>query len=683
MKLNYRPEIDGLRAVAVIAVVLYHAEFSIFGIDPFTGGYIGVDVFFVISGYLITSIILREVHRESFSFQSFYERRARRILPALFAVMAATLPFAWLFLLPKAMKEYAGSLLSSLLFGSNLWFWGEDSYTAEPSALKPLLHTWSLSVEEQFYLLFPVLVLLVWRFAKQYLLALLLLSFIVSLQLAQIASAHAPEAAFFLLPFRGWELLAGAILAHQELQRGRSPGGFTARSMPAIGLVLIFLGVLVFDEKTQHPSYITLIPVVGTMLIIWFGDAGSIVSRVLGSRVFVGLGLISYSFYLWHFPIFAFSRIGGVFTSNTEKLFLMVTALCVSIVSYYCIEKPARNPNTISARPFFISLFIGFIALVLVAGLILKLEGIPGRLGVFSNLFEESAIERVTQGDKACHRFSDEPCEFLIPGASSTLISVGDSQAAAISAQLLKSAQHNNANFIQLTQAACLLIKGTVRFDDDRPHEKCRFATAFANDFLDNVPPATLVYTGRFPLQVNGERFDNGEGGVELGPTPRLRVNDEALTLSELTQKMIRGWLDYGHKVVLVYPIPEVGWNLPKRVAGKISELTDDQLTRDFPLLSQLNITTSYPVFRAWARGSVQMLDGVGEHPNLRRVYPATIFCSEKSERCKTHDKAHFYYSDDNHLSAFGARLLVADVEAVLEWKPAIENNADARTITE
>ncbi|MEH6568444.1 MAG: acyltransferase, partial [Halioglobus sp.] len=302
MKLAYRPEIDGLRAIAVLAVVLYHAEFAIFGGDPFTGGYIGVDVFFVISGYLITSIIVREIKRESFSFQRFYERRARRILPALFTVMAATLPFAWLYLLPKAMKEYAGSLLSSLFFGSNIWFWREDSYTAEPSALKPLLHTWSLSVEEQFYVLFPVFLLLVWRFAKQHALSILLLGFVICLQIAQIGSAQTPEAAFFLLPFRGWELLAGSILALLELQRGRAPGGFAAWSMPAVGLGLIFLSVLVFDEQTQHPSYVTLVPVIGSMLIIWFSDPGSSFTRILGGRIFVGLGLISYSFYLWHFP---------------------------------------------------------------------------------------------------------------------------------------------------------------------------------------------------------------------------------------------------------------------------------------------------------------------------------------------------------------------------------------------
>lgn len=184
MSLKYRPEIDGLRAVAVVSVILYHAGFVFSGITPFQGGFIGVDVFFVISGYLITSIILRETQEGGFSFSRFYERRARRILPALFTVMACSIPAAWMYMLPKAMKEYANSLLYSLSFISNIWFLNEDSYTAEPSALKPFLHTWSLSVEEQFYVIFPIVLMLAWKFARKYLVSLFVVGFLLSLQLA-------------------------------------------------------------------------------------------------------------------------------------------------------------------------------------------------------------------------------------------------------------------------------------------------------------------------------------------------------------------------------------------------------------------------------------------------------------------------------------------------------------------
>jgi len=240
MTIKYRPEIDGLRAIAVIAVVLYHAGFVINGTNSFSGGYIGVDIFFVISGYLITSIIIKEMAEQKFSFLKFYERRARRILPALFIVMLSSLPFAWIYLLPKAMKEYAASILSSLVFSSNFWFWQEDNYWAEPSALKPFLHTWSLSVEEQFYLVFPMILVMLWRFAKRHITSILVAGFLLSLLVAELGTIIHPDFTFYLLPSRGWELLAGAILAKHEMDHGRLNRPCFDTFMPILGLFLIF-----------------------------------------------------------------------------------------------------------------------------------------------------------------------------------------------------------------------------------------------------------------------------------------------------------------------------------------------------------------------------------------------------------------------------------------------------------
>ena len=183
--LKYRPEIDGLRTIAVLSVVLYHADIIFYNLNPFflkqyginffEGGFIGVDIFFVISGYLISLIILTEMSNNNFSFVSFYERRARRILPALFFVMIAAIPFAITIMQPKELIQFSGSILSALNFSSNFWFWLEDSYTAGPSALKPFLHTWSLSIEEQFYLFFPIMILVIWRYFKKYLMSILII----------------------------------------------------------------------------------------------------------------------------------------------------------------------------------------------------------------------------------------------------------------------------------------------------------------------------------------------------------------------------------------------------------------------------------------------------------------------------------------------------------------------------
>ena len=216
MKINYRPEIDGLRAIAVISVIFYHAQIELFNHKLFLGGFIGVDIFFVISGYLITSIILKELHvTGNFSFSKFYERRIRRILPALLLIMLASLPLAWLYLLPTSLVDFSKSILYSLGFGSNFYFhFSGEEYGAISGFFKPMLHTWSLSVEEQYYILFPIILLISLRFFKNYLIVIFLIRFLLSLVIADWGSKNYPSFTFYVLPTRGWELLAGSILAY-------------------------------------------------------------------------------------------------------------------------------------------------------------------------------------------------------------------------------------------------------------------------------------------------------------------------------------------------------------------------------------------------------------------------------------------------------------------------------------
>lgn len=348
--MRYRPEIDGIRTIAVFAVIFYHADFLLLGVNPFRGGYIGVDLFFVISGYLITSIILREENSGGFSFLNFYERRARRILPALFTIMLVSIPFAWYYLMPKAVMEYAGSLLSTLAFSSNFWFWLEDSYWAEPSTLKPLLHTWSLAVEEQFYIFFPIILLLTRRFHAQYMLISFIILFLLSFLFAGFASYRYPDANFFLIQSRAWELLAGAILAKIEIEKGRINNTILSSVLCPIGLCLIIYSIIFFQDEIHHPSFMTFLPILGTMILIWFCKEREFVTLILSSRIFVAFGLISYSLYLWHQPIFAFSRIANFQQTNTNKLILIILTILFSFISYFIVEKPFRNKRIISRK---------------------------------------------------------------------------------------------------------------------------------------------------------------------------------------------------------------------------------------------------------------------------------------------------------------------------------------------
>jgi peptidoglycan/LPS O-acetylase OafA/YrhL len=376
MLLKYRPEIDGLRAIAVFTVILYHAEFIFWGHNLFKGGFVGVDIFFVISGYLITSIILRELSEGKFSFTRFYERRARRILPALFTVMLVSIPFSYYTMLPKAVKEYAGSILSALSFVSNIWFWREDSYWATPSTLKPFLHTWSLSVEEQFYVFFPIILLLVYKFAHRYMMAIFIVVFLCSLELSHFGSAHFPKATFFLLPTRAWELLAGAILAKLEIEKGRISLRLLEICMPTIGLLMICSAIVLFRSEMRHPSFVTLLPVLGTMLLIWFCKKGELVSDILASKPFVAVGLISYSLYLWHYPIFAFARIKYETITQYDKIGLIILSIGLSLLTYFLIERPFRRSVRISLRFLTFSLTSGAILIALPLGYGLKNDGL-------------------------------------------------------------------------------------------------------------------------------------------------------------------------------------------------------------------------------------------------------------------------------------------------------------------
>jgi peptidoglycan/LPS O-acetylase OafA/YrhL len=347
--LRYRPEVDGLRAIAVAPVILFHA-----GSDWFSGGYVGVDVFFVISGYLITSLLIEDLRRDRFSIARFYERRARRILPALFLVLLCTSVAAWMWMVPAQLEEYARTLVAVVLFVSNVYFWRVDDYFAPAAELNPLLHTWSLAVEEQFYIVFPLLLLLLWRLGAARAFGAIVLLSVMSLMLAEWGWRQKPVPSFFLLPTRAWELGVGAICAF--VLRDSAPRGSTP--LAGLGLALIGLAVLGFDAETPTPSLYTLAPVAGTALVILHARDGTLAARLLSVRLLVGLGLISYSAYLWHQPLFAFARVRSLsHPSPGLMLALVLASLGLAYLTWRFVEQPFRRTRAAppSRRAVFIA----------------------------------------------------------------------------------------------------------------------------------------------------------------------------------------------------------------------------------------------------------------------------------------------------------------------------------------
>ncbi len=360
--MRYRSEIDGLRAVAILPVVFFHGGFEIF-----SGGFVGVDVFFVISGYLITTLLLNEMRVGQFSMVNFYERRVRRIMPALLSMLLVTTILAPVVLLPSELLAYFKSLTSVPLFYANFFFWKDGSYFDEVAELKPLLHTWSLAVEEQYYLLFPPALLLLLKVGRPLALLIILIASAVSLLIAVRLGNSNPSAAFFLPASRFWEIGAGSLVAiiSPHLQQ-RISSRFSSDLLSALGMVLILIAVFSYSSSTRWPGAATLLPVVGASLFILFSQSHRGVGRILSQRAFVMIGLISYSLYLWHQPVFAFVK--GVNAGMSWSISLAAIALSVFLawVSWRYIEAPFRDRNRVPRQAVWLVLGIGSLILVIV-----------------------------------------------------------------------------------------------------------------------------------------------------------------------------------------------------------------------------------------------------------------------------------------------------------------------------
>ena len=671
MKLTYRPEIDGLRAIAVGAVILYHAQITIFGQQAFKGGFIGVDIFFVISGYLITSIILKElITTGSFSFKYFYERRIRRILPALLSVMLVSLPFAWMYFIPSSFIDFSKSILYSLGFSSNFYFhYSGQEYGAIDGLLKPFLHTWSLSVEEQFYILFPIVLLITFKYFRKYLIHILILGFIISLGLAEWSSRNYPSVSFYFLHTRMWELLAGSILAYFEITLGhRSNQRILNLILPGIGLILIGHSIIYFNDKMVHPSFYTLSPIIGVCLIIWFSNSNEIITKILSTKLFVGIGLISYSLYLWHYPIFAFARTINFSQGDiSKKILIGIIALIVSILSYLLIERPCRNKKN-KFKIIFSGIIIFISILIIFNYKIIQEDAYKNRFPEilkknFGGAEEQRALLKNSDG-VICDSGIIIRCEFNTSSNKKIYI-LGDSHMGAIMFDLKNRVIKKNYHFITSILPACMFFPG---FDlvKNNALKKCN------NDYFSELKQilskeknSIIIIGGRLPVYLSNYYFDNQEGGVEgtRFSSKYISNNNKYDTIQSSFKNEVLN-LSKNNKVILIYPIPAVGWDPNK----KIWLNRKNKFSKTFNLTK---ITTSYEVYKNRTKSSFKLLDSI-KNDNVYRVYPHRLFCNTNiKNRCVTHTDKDIFYSDDDHPSYKGAEMIN---ELIMKEIKKIEN---------
>ena len=658
MNIKYRPEIDGLRAIAVGVVILYHAKIFFLGNEIFKGGFLGVDIFFVISGYLITSILDQEISsNKKISILSFYERRIRRIIPALLFVLASSTLFAWFFLLPSGLVEYSKSLISSILFGSNFYFnFIQQDYAAQDSLLVPLLHTWSLSVEEQFYIIFPILLLLILKLNKKFIFFYLFPIFIISLSFADYNSKINISETFYFTYTRIWELLAGSIVFYLEKKFKKNYENiYLYNFFPLFGLILILLSFFIFDDKMHHPSLLTLLPVLGVSIILFFSNNNlDLTTKFLSNRILVGCGLISYSLYLWHYPIFAFARITGIIQGSLLIKFLIgLLIFSLSILTFFFIEKPTRNRKN-SFKFISLILLVSILILSIFNFAIIKNEGFKKRFPDFiiKNIDTKKNLNilKDKQGDVCFNKI--DGCNFNINSRNKVFL-IGDSHLGAISNDLVLKLISENYNVRSHILGNCLFFPGFDKFFRNAISNKCLDShfEKLKNDVLKEKT-STVIILGRLPLYLSKRYFDNGEGGIEGKEwIHEYRSNGKYLNLESSFTRNLNEIAANGNKIILIYPIPEVGWNVPNEILKRFIFEKKDFIVDNY-------VTTSYDTFKKRTESSFKLLDTI-QGQKILRIYPHELFCDNLiSDRCISHDDDEIFYSDDDHLSEIGAKML-------------------------
>jgi peptidoglycan/LPS O-acetylase OafA/YrhL len=659
--MDYRRDIDGLRAVVVLPVILFHAGFA-----SFSGGFVGVDVFFVISGFLITNLLIVDIQQGRFSIGHFYERRVRRILPALFVVILTCIPFAWLWMLPLEFKDFAGSL-SIVVFMSNLYFMNEVDYFNTSAELQPLLHTWSLAVEEQYYLLFPPLLWLAYKGGGRMAVAVVTVLVAISLALAHVGASDAPDRTFFFSPARFWEIGVGSLCAFWMRGGQRKPhDGATL-----LGLILIAGSVIAFDRTTPSPSLWTVIPVAGAALVMIFGSSAGLSGRLLAARPVVWIGLISYSAYLWHQPLFAFARL-RLLTEPSHGLMLGLSVLSLGLawVTWRFVEQPFRR----RARPVLPTRRALFGAFGLLAagvfgfGLIgHSSNGLPNRLSDHAQVQAAFSDDRNPLRSLCLLSPKNPVPAFPVPGCGAPdavaeqtpdVVIIGDSHNMAMAGQLQIALADAGLASYALGFSGCPSLGDLVQIDRPNP-DRC---IAYQNSIIDYARDSgarALVVAIRWPVYVHGVRYDNGEGGVETGPLIRAdvfsRLTEQRRPQDPARQADVLIAMETGLRqladsfaLVVVDPVPEVGFDVPR--IATICAMQD-----------RTSCLNGHP-HDGYARRNADILDmlgGLETEGLLTRVRTAPLFCdTAPGGRCRIFNaEGQPLYQDDDHLAhTTGAR---------------------------
>lgn len=672
--ISYRRDVDGLRAVAILAVLLYH-----FDVPVFSGGFVGVDIFFTISGYLIGSIVLRQVTEGKFSFAEFYARRVRRLFPAALAMVIATSIAAHLLLLPFDYREFGQSVLASLLYASNVLFYMEAGYFDLSSHSKPLLHTWSLSVEEQFYLVFPLLAWLLVRHIKWVLVVLT----VASLAAAQYYVAKDPSAAFYLYPFRAWEMFLGVGLAAYQLSgRKLAPSNaLAATSMGLVGIALMVVPVIVYDHATPFPGITALAPCAGAALCIAAGTrSDSLVGKLLSTAPMVFIGQISYSLYLWHWPVmvlYGYSQPDALVWQET--LMLMLLTLLLSWASWKYIENPFRKPHGTASRPVRTLAIAAACSIVPIAyGLLLhQTRGLPTRLEPETARIAEAAADflRDFSGCVPTSNTRLPGVEHCIAGnpdeSEGTVVVWGDSHAAAMKVGFVEHAAKLGRDALIFWKAGCPPAIGIEKFESvSNAAENASCTTqneAVLSWMLKQQNIESVVLVGRWSYYTSGTGVGiDRQNAIRLAALDKTDASvDQAQILTNALDATIRQLASHGVKVYLLEQVPEfVNFRSANFARGLMSKNIEPEVVRRSVVIPRTELDARQGRMEAY----LDQLAASGQATVLRTH---ERFCGE--HECNLLVDGLPAYFDNNHVTAMGSRKLQDVFDPVLRPRGRFE----------
>lgn len=650
---QYRRDVDGLRAVAILPVLLFHAGFS-----GFSGGYVGVDVFFVISGFLITGVLVREVRAGEFSLSRFYVRRARRILPALLTVLTVTLGLGLWVLGPSELRDLAKTTAAAALSASNVVLWRSVGYFDGAAELKPMLMTWSLAVEEQFYLLWPLALYACHR-ARRSPGALVAAVAALSFGASWWQVTHAPSAAYYLLPSRAWELLIGAGLAIGARPAASRGALRDAASIAGLGLVLA--SIVAFDADTRFPGAAALLPCGGTALLLWAGEDAFVNRSLLSSRPFVHVGLISYSLYLWHWPLLSLGRILNL---GALPVAWAVGAVLGSFACAYAtwrfVEKPFRRPGSLGDGPTLWRYGGATIAVAAAAGAVFFARGLPGRVRP-DVVRADAAREDGNPRQASCADQAGSPhlpsarCVSGARDAARVLALWGDSHGDALAPGAQTWAEARGRGFVQITQTGCPPLPGVRVLRGDRVSDGCTAFNARALAAIEHDPRIdVVVLVARWALYAETTRVGN-----ELGPevflvdeaTDARSRDDSRRVFSMALRRVTSALTSAGKTVVVVGQVPEAQVNIPDCVTrAAIGIGATPRCAVSAADVSERLLFTNR-VIEEIARSD----------PRVRAVDPSRVLCAGGT--CEVLDAGVPLYRDNNHLTRAGAIFLTTRLD--------------------